>query len=67
MHKYNIKQVTVAKENDINHSSLSLWLKGTIKGHIVNIADKIESYLEKVMSNKPRINTSHISKLNLLK
>ena len=51
----------------IHHSSLSLWLQGKIKGHMVKISDSIESYLENFMSNKPRMNTMHISKLNLLK
>ena len=34
---------------------------------MVKISETIESYLENFMSNKPRINTMHISKLNLLK
>ena len=42
MHKYNIKQVEVARETGIHHSSLSLWLQGKIKGHMVKIADTIE-------------------------
>lgn len=67
MNKYNIKQVEVAKETGINHSSLSLWLQGKIKGHMVKISETIENYLENFMSNKPRMNTMHISKLNLLK
>ena len=67
MNKYNIKQVEVAKETGIHHSSLSLWLQGKIKGHMVKISESIESYLENFMSNKPRMNTPHISKLNLLK
>ena len=78
MNKYNIKQVEVARETGqqqyyfihslgIHHSSLSLWLQGKIKGHMVKISETIESYLENFMSNKPRMNTMHISKLNLLK
>lgn len=57
----------VARETGIHHSSLSLWLQGKIKGHMVKIAETIEAYLENFMSNKPRMNTMHISKLNLLK
>jgi len=34
---------------------------------MVKISETIESYLENFMSNKPRMNTMHISKLNLLK
>ena len=76
MTKYNIKQVEVARETGniiyikylgIHHSSLSLWLQGKIKGHMVKISETIENYLENFMSNKPRMNTMHISKLNLLK
>ncbi|CDW89370.1 swi snf-related matrix-associated actin-dependent regulator of [Stylonychia lemnae] len=67
MNKYNIKQVEVARETGIHHSSLSLWLQGKIKGHMVKISETIENYLENFMSNKPRMNTMHISKLNLLK
>lgn len=80
MNKYNIKQVEVARETGkyhtfyyiliyvgIHHSSLSLWLQGKIKGHVVKITETIENYLENFMSNKPRMNTVHISKLSLLK
>ncbi len=67
MHKYNIKQVEVARETGIHHSSLSLWLQGKIKGHPAKIVDIIEPYMENFMSNKPCMNTTHISKLSLLK
>jgi len=33
----------------------------------VRITETIENYLENFMSNKPRMNTMHISKFNLLK
>jgi hypothetical protein len=33
----------------------------------VKIAEHVETYLENFLSNKPRMNTSHISKLSLLK
>jgi hypothetical protein len=42
-------------------------LQGKIKGHVVKITETIENYLENFMSNKPRMNTVHISKLSLLK
>ena len=67
MNKYNIKQVEVARETGIHHSSLSLWLQGKIKGHVVKITETVDNYLENFMSNKPRMNTVHISKLSLLK
>ena len=44
-----------------------MWLQGKIKGHQVKITETIENYLENFMSNKPRMNTVHISKLSLLK
>jgi len=34
---------------------------------MAKIADTIEQYLENFMSNKPRMNSTHISKLSLLK
>jgi len=34
---------------------------------MVKIADQIEHYLENFLSNKPRMNTTHLSKLTLLK
>ena len=34
---------------------------------MVKISETIENYLENFMSNKPRMNTMHISKLSLLK
>lgn len=67
MNKYPVKQVDVARVTGIHHSSLSLWLQGKIKGHQVKITETIENYLENFMSNKPRMNTVHISKLSLLK
>ena len=34
---------------------------------MVKITETLENYLENFMSNKPRMNTVHISKLSLLK
>ena len=67
MQKYGIKQVDVARDTNINHSSLSLWLRGKLEGHIAKVPDSIESYLDNFMSSKPRINSMHISKLNSLR
>lgn len=67
MQKYSIKQVDVARDTNINHSSLSLWLRGKLEGHMAKVPDAIEAYLENFMSAKPRINSMHISKLNSLK
>lgn len=46
MNKYNVKQVDVARETGVNHSSLSLWIQGKLKGHAVKITEAIENYLE---------------------
>lgn len=67
MQKYNIKQVDVARDTNINHSSLSLWLRSKLEGHIAKVPDAIETYLDNFMSSKPRINSMHISKLNSMK
>ena len=37
LQKFNIKQVDVAKETGIHHSTLSLWLQGKVKGHFIKI------------------------------
>lgn len=66
MNKYNVKQVDVAKETGLNHSSLSLWLQGKLKGHAVKITEAIENYLDSFMSTKPRMNAGHTSRLSLL-
>ena len=68
MQKYGIKQVDVARDSNIHHSSLSLWLRGKLEGHIAKVPDAIETYLENFTNGaKPRINSMHISKLNSLK
>lgn len=46
MRKNNIKQVDVARETGVHHSTLSLWLMGKVKGHHVRVAETIESYLD---------------------
>lgn len=57
MQKYGIKQVDVARDSNINHSSLSLWLRGKLEGHIAKVPDAIETYLDNFMNGaKPRIN-----------
>jgi len=50
----------------LNHSSLSLWLQGKLKGHAVKITEAIENYLDSFMSTKPRMNAGHTSRLSLL-
>jgi len=68
MQKYGIKQGEVARDSNVNNSSLSLWLRGKLEGHIAKVPDAIETYLDNFLSGeKPRINSMHISKLNSLK
>ena len=67
MQKYGIKQVEVARDTNINHSSLSLWLRGKLEGHMAKVPEAVETYLDNFMSAKPRINSMHITKLNSLK
>lgn len=67
MQQNGIKQVDVARETGINHSSLSLWLRGRLEGHQAKVPDTIEKYLDNFNSTKPRINSMHFSKLNSLK
>ncbi|KRX09116.1 Lambda repressor-like, DNA-binding domain [Pseudocohnilembus persalinus] len=50
INKYNLKQVDIAKETGINHSSLSLWLQGKIKGH-EKLTTKIEQGMKEWLSN----------------
>jgi len=65
--KYHLKQVDIAKETGIHHSTLSLWLQDKAKGHKSNIEDALEKYLQKLMSNRPRIVSTHITKFYSLK
>ena len=65
--KYHLKQVDIAREAQIHHSTLSLWLQDKVRGHKISIEDSLEKYLQKLMSNRPRIASSHITKLATLK
>jgi transcriptional regulator with XRE-family HTH domain len=37
LQKFNIKQVDVARETGVHHSTLSLWLQGKVRGHQIRI------------------------------
>lgn len=52
--KYNIKQVDVAREAGINHSTLSLWLQGSVKGNYINIEGDLAEWLDCLYSGRPR-------------
>lgn len=55
--KYNIKQVDVARQAGIHHSTLSLWLQGKVKGHYIKIEDTLTEWLQNLYSGKPRYTT----------
>ena len=55
--KFNIKQVDVAREAGIHHSTLSLWLQGKVKGHHIKIEDTLAEWLESLYSGRPRYTT----------
>jgi transcriptional regulator with XRE-family HTH domain len=55
--KYNIKQVDVAREAGIHHSTLSLWLQGKVKGHHIKIEDTLSEWLDSLYSGRPRYTT----------
>ena len=55
--KYNIKQVDVAREAGIHHSTLSLWLQGKVKGHHIKIEDTLAEWLDSLYSGRPRYTT----------
>lgn len=65
--KYHLKQVDIARETGIHHSTLSLWLQDKAKGHKANIEEALEKYMQKLMSNRPRITSTHITKFASLK
>ena len=52
--KYNIKQVDVAREAGINHSTLSLWMQGSVKGNYINIEGDLAEWLDCLYSGRPR-------------
>ena len=55
--KFNIKQVDVAREAGIHHSTLSLWLQGKVKGHHIKIEDTLTEWLDSLYSGRPRYTT----------
>lgn len=67
LHKYGIKQVDVAKETGIHHSTLSQWLQGKAKGNMSRLEEAIENWLNNLYSNKPKLAGTNLSRLELLK
>jgi transcriptional regulator with XRE-family HTH domain len=67
LQRYGIKQVDLARETGIHHSTLSLWLQGKLKGGSIKNEEQIENWLNNLYSNKPRISGSSYTRLELLK
>lgn len=57
LQKFNIKQVDVARETGVHHSTLSLWLQGKVRGHLIRIEETLSEWLNNLYSNKPRYTT----------
>ena len=64
--KYNLKQIDLAKETGVHHSTLSLWLQGKVKGTHIKIEDQMEKWLSNLTTSKPKL-IKQINKLHLLK
>lgn len=48
----------------IHHSTLSLWLQGKVKGHMVKVGETIENYLDSYgMQKQSRMNTWGFQKM----
>ena len=67
LQKFGIKQVDVARDTGIHHSSLSIWLQGKGKPNNPKIDDQIEQSLTGLYNNKPKITGHSVSRLDLLK
>jgi len=55
LYKYGIKQIEVARETGMHHSTLCLWLQGKIKGHQVKIEETLNNWLQNLDPNRPRL------------
>ena len=63
--KYNLKQIDVAKEVGVHHSTLSQWLQHKAKiNHMVE--ESIENWLNNIYSNKPIYAGTNISRFQQL-
>lgn len=81
LQRYGLKQVDVARETGINltryitftlfigvhHSTLSLWLQGKIKGHVVKVEETLDQWLQNLYANKPRFVRNPGAQLNQMK
>eukprot|EP01016_Furgasonia_blochmanni_P040451 TRINITY_DN5165_c0_g1_i8.p1 TRINITY_DN5165_c0_g1~~TRINITY_DN5165_c0_g1_i8.p1 ORF type:complete len:337 (-),score=31.12 TRINITY_DN5165_c0_g1_i8:236-1246(-) len=64
LQRYNYKQVDVARETGIHHSTLSLWLQRKIEGKQVKIEETIEQWLQNLYANKPRFSKANAQQHN---
>jgi SWI/SNF-related matrix-associated actin-dependent regulator of chromatin subfamily B protein 1 len=67
LHRYGYKQVDIARETGVHHSTLSLWLQGKIKGHMVKIEETMEQWLKNLYTNKPRFSKNSLTKMYQVK
>ena len=67
LQKYGFKQVDVSKDIKIHHSTLSQWIQGKAKGNTQRLEEAIESWLNNLYSNKPKLAGTNLSRLQLLK
>lgn len=67
LQRFGIKQVDVARETGIHHSSLSIWLQG--KGKLSNpkMEEQIENWLNNLYANKPKLAGTTVTRLEMLK
>lgn len=64
--RYNLKQIDLAKDTGVHHSTLSLWLQGKVKTLNPRCEESIEKWLMNLHSNKPKTNRI-TNRLQLLK
>jgi SWI/SNF-related matrix-associated actin-dependent regulator of chromatin subfamily B protein 1 len=65
--RFGIKQVDVARDTGIHHSSLSIWLQGKTKVTNPKIDEQIENYLNNLYASKPKLSANAVTRLDLLK
>ena len=65
--RFGIKQVDVARDTGIHHSSLSMWLQGKTKGTSPKIDEQIENYLNNLYASKPKLTGNAVTRLEMLK
>lgn len=53
---YNIKQIDIAKETGVHHSTLSIWLQGKGKPLNNRLEENVEKWLLNLQSKKPKTN-----------